>query len=334
VDKLTYSIVIPVYKNEGSIEPLVDQLAALTQKLSSLEVVFVVDGSPDASYEKLRRLLPGAPFASQLVALSRNFGSFPAVSAGLSVASGEYTAVIAADLQEPPELTLEFFAALESGDCDIVLGRRMNREDPLASRLAAEIFWGLYRRLVQRELPPGGIDVFGCNRQVREMLTSFTETNTSLIGLLLWVGFRRREVTYRRLARQHGRSAWSFRKKFRYLKDSVFAFSDLPIRLLGWAGLVGVTASLCLALAVLVAKLEGSVRVPGYAATAIAILFFGGINSLGLSVIGEYIWRNFENSKQRPRFIIFQRQQFGAAEGPGRRGVEQEVEDGRVLPAR
>ena len=109
---------------------------------------------------------------------------------------------------------------------------------------------------------------------------------------------------------------------------------DLPIRLLGWVGLLGVTASLFLALAVLVAKLEGSVRVPGYAASAIAILFFGGINSLGLSVIGEYIWRNFENSKQRPRFIIFQRQQFGALEGPGRSGVEQEVEDGRVLPAR
>lgn len=319
MDRLNYSIVIPVYGNEGSIPTLVANLNELARQLAELEVVFVVDGSPDRSFQALRDLIPSAVFSSQLLLLSRNFGSFPAISAGLSVARGQYTAVIAADLQEPPELPLEFFRALEAGDCDVVVGQRLTRDDPLSSKLASALFWGLYRRLVQKDLPPGGIDVFGCNRQVRDALTALPESNTSLVGLLLWVGFRRRVIGYRRLPRTHGRSGWSFRRKVRYLKDSVFAFSDLPIRVLGWIGTIGVSAAVLMATVVLIVRLFGQITVPGYAATVIVILFFGGLNSVGLSVIGEYIWRNFENSKQRPRFIVFQRHEFPSparASGP------------------
>jgi glycosyltransferase involved in cell wall biosynthesis len=307
---LKHSIVIPVYRNEGSIGTLVTQLNDVAAKLSDLEVVFVVDGSPDNSFLKLRETLPTAKFESQLVLLSRNFGAFPAISAGLSVCRGEFIAVIAADLQEPPSLTLEFFRELEAGECDIVVGQRVSRDDPWSSKVMSAVFWGLYRRFVQRELPPGGIDVFGCNRLVRDTLVNLPEANTSLVGLLLWVGFRRKAIQYERLKRQHGRSAWSFGRKVRYLKDSVFAFSDLPIRLLGWVGGLGLFTSVTIGLVVLVLRLAGKIAVPGYTATAILILFFGGLNAMGLSLLGEYLWRNFENTKRRPRFIIFQQHRF------------------------
>jgi glycosyltransferase involved in cell wall biosynthesis len=327
---MKYSIVIPVYRNEGSIEPLVESLTRIAEVRAGLEVVFVVDGSPDASHAKLRELLPAAPFESQLLLLSRNFGSFPAITAGLTVATGNYIAIIAADLQEPANLPVEFFDAMESGDCDVVIGQRVSRSDPWTSRLASGLFWALYRGLVQRDLPPGGIDVFGCTSQVRDVLVRFTEVNTSLVGLLLWVGFRRRVVHYQRLARQHGKSAWSLRRKIRYLKDSVFAFSDLPIRMLGWAGSLGMLVAVVFAIIILVGKLLGGIAVPGYAATVVAITFFGGLNSLGLSLIGEYIWRNFENSKQRPRFVVFGREQMAGAPRPaGAAGVEH----GRILQA-
>ena len=313
MDRLRYSVVIPVYRNEASLPQLVGNLDALAGQLPSLEVVFVVDGSPDNSFLKLRQLLPSTRFESNL--LSRNVGSFAAVTAGMSMARGEYIAVIAADLQEPPELPARFFGQLEAGDVDVVIGQRLTRDDPLLSKLAATLFWGLYRRLVQKDLPPGGIDVFGCNRQVRDLLVSFPEANTSLVGLLLWVGFRRSTIGYQRLVRQHGRSAWSLQRKLRYLKDSIFAFSDLPIRILGWIGTLGIVASVGMASLLVVLKLAGGSPVPGYAATVIVILFFGGLNTFGLSLIGEYIWRNFENSKQRPRYIISRSEQFSPVAG-------------------
>lgn len=307
----TYSIVIPVYKNEESLGTLLSNLEGVARQLNGvLEVVLVVDGSPDRSFAILRESLPQRSFASQLLLLSRNFGSFPAISAGMSVAKGEYIAVIAADLQEPPELPLRFFEELEKGDCQVVLGQREARADPLLSRIGSSAFWFLYRKLVQRETPPGGIDVFACSRRVRDMLATLQESNTSLVGLLLWIGFPRRSVSYRRRERPLGRSAWSLRRKLRYLKDSVFAFSDLPVRALGAIGMLGIAISVVLTLIVVPSRLMGWIEVPGYAALVTVVMFFGGLNSLGISLIGEYLWRAFENTKQRPRYVVFQAHEF------------------------
>ena len=312
MDVEKYSIVIPVYGNQESLEDLVGNLESLVGKIpGELEVIFVVDGSPDESLRVLMDHLPRAAFRSQLLALSRNFGSFPAIAAGLNASSGDYISIIAADLQEPPDLPLRFFEELKGGECDLVVGQRIARDDPLLSKFMASSFWFLYRKLVQRNMPPGGIDVFACNRRVRDTLVQFTESNTSLVGLLLWVGFRRRVIAYRRLPRPYGTSAWSLKRKLRYLKDSIFAFSDLPIRALGLVGILGILIALGMSLVVLIAKLTGRIDVPGYTAEVITIVFFGGLNSLGLSLIGEYLWRAFENSKRRPRFIVMTQQQYG-----------------------
>ena len=312
-----YSVVIPVYGNLASLPELVQQLVEVDARLEGrLEVVFVVDGSPDESYAWLRDNLPQQPFRSVLVALSRNFGSFAAIRAGMTEARGPLYAVMAADLQDPPEVVLEFFRVLKQGTVDVAVGVRSARADPLGSRIASALFWGTYRRLIQPQLPPGGVDLFGCNAHFRDHLIALQELNTSLVGLIYWLGFRRANVSYVRLPRPYGKSGWSFKRKLRYLADSVFAFSDLPIRLLLGAGGFGLVVSLALGAAVLVGKLAGNIDVPGYAATMLVITFFGALNMIGLGIIGGYVWRAFENTKARPGFVISSRVEHDARKQP------------------
>lgn len=299
-----YSLVIPVYRNARSIDALLEATRAMQLKLENrLETVFVVDGSPDDCHAQLRSKLPNSGLRAKLILLSRNFGAFAAIRDGLLHASGAYAAVMAADLQEPPELVLEFFRRLENDEGDVAFGVREARHDPWLSRTAASIFWWFYRRFVQRDVPVGGVDVFAVNRRFLDYLTVLGEANGSLLGLLFWVGGRRIFVPYTRRERVHGKSAWTFGKKFTYLLDSIFAFTDAPIRLLLACGAAGIGLATIFGTAVLVARLAGLVVVPGYAGTMLAVLFFGGLNALGLGLVGNYAWRAYENTKQRPLSI-------------------------------
>ena len=190
-----YSLIIPVYKNEESLPSLLAVLEDMHHTLAGkLEVVIVVDGSPDHCYSILRQRLPDMPFASQLLLHSRNYGSFAAIRAGMQAANGNYFAVMAADLQEPPELALEFFRLLEADEADVAIGTRDARNDPWHSRWSSEIFWWVYRKFIIKDIPAGGVDMFGCNRQFRNELLALDESHSSLIGLLFWLGFRRKTV--------------------------------------------------------------------------------------------------------------------------------------------
>ncbi len=308
-----YSVVVPVYKNEPTLGALVERLAELAGELPGpLEVVFVVDGSPDASLLVLRRLLlEEARFSSQLISLSRNFGSFSAVRAGLAVAEGRYIAMMAADLQEPASLVRDFFLALESGECDITVGVREARADPARDLVPAKVFWWLYRRLVEPEIPEGGVDIFGCTRHVASELLRLDESHTSLIGLLYWVGFRRSEVRYVREPRPIGVSAWGFRRKVRYLLDSIFSFTDLPITLIITVGVLGVTLSTIWAAVVAVAWAAGEITVPGYTPLMLALFVVTSLILIALGLVGSYVWRTYENSKGRPGVIPMSLERFG-----------------------
>lgn len=302
--KPRYSLVIPVYRNADSIPDLMAAVGELDRNLSSrLEVIFVVDGSPDDSHELLQARIPETGLDAKLILLSRNFGAFAAIREGLCHASGEFAAVMAADLQEPPELVLKFFSALEHGDVDITFGLREARNDPWTTRMSAGMFWWIYRRFVQRDVPVGGVDVFAVNRKFLDRLIAFSEANSSLLGLLFWVGGRRAFVPYVRQQRAHGKSAWTLKKKVTYLLDSVFAFTDAPIRLLLACGFLGMLIAASLGVVILVSKLLGEMVVPGYAGTMLTLLFFGGLNAFGLGLVGNYAWRAYENTKQRPLSI-------------------------------
>jgi glycosyltransferase involved in cell wall biosynthesis len=314
-----FSVVIPVYKNELSIPELLVELARLRHLLTQpLEVIFVVDGSPDQSFLVLKNDLPRQPFASQLIAHSRNFGSFAAIRTGLARAKGRVVAVMAADLQEPIDLIQAALESLGRDEADIAIGTREGRNDGALTRLTSGLFWSAYRRLVMPEIPPGGVDVFACNTQVRDELIRLEERNSSLVGLLFWIGFRRKLIPYIRAERRHGRSAWSFSRKLTYLLDSVYSFSSLPLRLLKWSGVAAVLVSMGVGGTVILARAVGLIDVPGYTPTILMIMFFGGLNSFGLGILGDYVWRAFENTKSRPLALVRTEVSFSPMETPNR----------------
>lgn len=299
------SLIVPVYRNEEGIPDLLAAVAQLARsEAHGFECVFVVDGSPDRSYELLRDQLPAQPFASQLLLLSRNFGSFPAIRAGLEAGRGDCFAVMAADLQEPPELVAAMSSALHDDQADVVIGLRNSRDDPLTSKLMARAYWGLYRRYVVPEMPPGGVDIFGCNAKFRDSLLRLRERHSSLVAQVFWLGYRRKFIGYDRRPRVHGKSAWSFRRKLDYMLDSVFAFTDLPIRLLLRAGFLVAIASGFFGAVLVAARLTGYIAVPGYVMLMLAIFFFGALNLFALGVVGSYAWRAYENGKERPLHVV------------------------------
>jgi glycosyltransferase involved in cell wall biosynthesis len=301
----TLSLIIPVYKNEENVPRLFRELESFAEQFSDrLEIVIVVDGSPDASLQLIRERLPSSPLHVQLVDLSRNFGSFSAIAAGLSRGTGDCFAVLAADLQEPPEVIAEFYRAMKSGEADVVFGFRSRRTDPWLTQFLSESFWKLYRRFVVKDMPRGGIDIFGCTRRVRDQLMELTEANTNLIALLFWLGFSRKFIPYERRPRLEGQSSWTFSKKLRYAFDSIFNFTDLPIRALLILGLVGTTAAAVATLVVFFAWLLGLIPQLGYTPLMLAIAFFGGMTALGLGITGQYLWLSLQNVRRRPNFIV------------------------------
>ena len=289
LEPFRFSVVVPVYRNRDSLPLVVDRLAALAEEREGrLEAVFVVDGSPDDSLAVLSQALVDRPVDAQVLSLSRNFGSFAAIRAGMAVARGSYIAVMAADLQEPIEVVAAFFDVLERDECDIVFGERTDRADPALSSAGSKAYWWLYRRFVNRDIPVGGVDVFGCTQRVSREIVAFSETHTSLVGLLFWVGYRRGFVPYRRVARHAvARNGWTIGRKLRYLLDSVYAFTDLPIVLLQVVGAVGFFLSVLVGVVVFFAWLVGAVKQPGYTPLMIAILASASALLLGLGVVGS-----------------------------------------------
>jgi len=305
------SLVIPVYRNEANLDRLLAELVKLAGFLPELEVVFVVDGSPDRCLQILRERLPALPLRTQLLSLSRNFGSFAAIAAGLERARGGNMAVMAADLQEPPELILQFFEVLDAGRADIVFGVRGGRADPWLSETASNIFWFLFRKLVIKDLPRGGVDVFGCTREVRDHLLQLQGVDSNLIALLFWLGYRREYIVYERQPRLEGKSAWTFGRKLRYCLNSIFNFTDLPIQVLLYAGSIALLLAVSASILVIVAKLRGDIPVPGYTPIVLATLFFGALTSLGFGIVGQYLWLALQIGRRRPHYIVRSAEEHG-----------------------
>ena len=313
----SFSIVVPVYGNARSLPQLLDRLDDLSSHLNGeLEIVFVIDGSPDDSNSVLTRLLPAFNLPTQLIQHSKNFGSFAAIRTGMKHATGQYIAVMAADMQEPPELVLNFFHALATDDVDIAVGRRETRNDPTFSKWTSGAYWRIYRRFIFPEMPEGGVDIFACTRAVADEVLALDESHSSLVGLLYWVGFRRVEIPYERQAREHGKSGWTPAKKIRYLLDSVFNFTDLPLMLLIVVGILGGISTGIVGIVILVAYLTGGISEPGYTPLMLVISFSTFSILVALGIVGLYVWRAFENTKRRPSAII--RTKWNSRERVGR----------------
>ena len=300
-----YSLIIPIYNNENNILPLFDALKKIDEELDyDCEFVFVIDGSPDLSEERILKHKREYLRSTQVISLSKNYGSFTAIRAGMAEANGEYLAVIAADLQEPPHLIIELFQTLTNGKADVCFGERKTRNDPFAKKTLSRIFWGLYRRLVIPEIPSGGVDIFACTRKVANSILQIEERNSSLIAQLFWVGYKRAYIPYDRKEREIGQSAWSLKKRISYMLDSIFSYTDIPIVLLLSIGSIGLVLSLLYVLILSASYVLGFIQQPGFASQTILITVFGSSILLSQGILGCYIWRILENSKKRPLYFI------------------------------
>lgn len=298
------SIVIPVYYNEENLNPLYhdirEKLFCHTEY--DWELVMVNDGSLDGSYAVMQKLAE-ADGCIKIISLSRNFGSHAAVLCGLAKCTGECAVIKAADLQEPTELVLEMIERWEKGS-NVVLAVREGREESKQQTLFANLYYSLVRKTALPSMPKGGFDVYLIDRKVIDVLNALDEKNSALTGQILWSGFKTEKVYYTRLAREIGTSRWTLRKKIRLVSDTLFSFSTLPIKAVSMIGTLSFAGSLIWAVLVFIFKLMGMIDVSGWTTLFIFNLFSFGVVMLTLGILGEYLWRTFDASRNRPPYIV------------------------------
>jgi dolichol-phosphate mannosyltransferase len=300
------SVVVPVYHSAKSLPELMERLAALAGRNAEyqFEFVFVDDGSTDDSFQVLKELL-SKDERVRIVKLSRNFGSNPAIIAGLAAASGDAVAAIAADLQDSPELIDDMLAHWRDG-AKVVLAVRQGRDDPGLVSLLSSVFYRLFRRFAIASMPPGGFDFFLLDRQVCDLISQFGETNTYVMGLILWLGFKPVELPYLRGPRlpRYGRSMWSTSNKIKYFIDSFAAFSYFPIRIASVLGMVLSILGLIYALIIVFLRLFNGYQPDGWASLMVVILVVSGVQLFIMGILGEYLWRTLDVARHRPQFVV------------------------------
>ena len=308
------SVVIPVFneaKNLQLLMPAVDQAFAGIDDVA-LEIIFVDDGSTDDTINALR-LLAGTDSRVRVICFSRNFGSHAALMAGFHHCTGDAVAFIAADLQDPPELLPRMVAEWRKG-VEIVWGVREKRHDPLTTRLFSWLYSGLMRRLTPLKIPRSGLDVCLADRRVVQAVVGMDEKNTSIVGLIMWSGFRQSYLPYRRGGRRFGKSGWTLGKKVKMFVDSFVSFSFFPIRLVSYLGLSVSVLGFLYAFFLIFRRLVYQVPVQGWTSTMVAVVTLAGLQLVMLGVVAEYLWRTFDESRKRPSFIV--RERIGFEDSP------------------
>lgn len=298
------SIVIPVYYNEDNLRPLyADIREKFIEKIDyDYEIVMVNDGSKDKSYEVMQELA-AEDKNIKTMSLSRNFGSHAAVLCGISNCTGDCAVIKAADLQEPTELILEMVDSWKKGN-NVVLAVRDGRDESKGQTFFANLYYKLVQKTALPEMPDQGFDVYLIDRKVINVLKNLDEKNSALTGQILWSGFKTGKVYYRRLAREIGTSRWTLKKKIRLVMDTLFSFTSLPITLVLGVGVLSMFVAAIWAIAVLGNKLAGRIDVSGWTTLFIFSLFSFGMIMMTLGILGEYLWRTFDASRNRPPYII------------------------------
>lgn len=298
------SIVIPVYYNEDNLRPLyTDIREKFINKIDyDYEIVMVNDGSKDKSYEVMQELA-AQDSNIKIISLSRNFGSHAAVLCGISHCTGDCAVIKAADLQEPTELVIEMVESWKKGN-NVVLAVRDGRDESKSQTFFANLYYKLVQKTVLPEMPDQGFDVYLIDRKVITVLKNLDEKNSALTGQILWSGFKTDKVYYKRLAREIGTSKWTLKKKVRLVMDTLFSFTTLPITVVLSVGVLSMFIAAIWAMIVLGYKVAGLIEVSGWTTLFILNLFSFGIIMMTLGILGEYLWRTFDASRNRPPYII------------------------------
>ena len=298
------SIIIPVYYNQDNLIPLYDDIKKKVIDVIDYdyEIIMVNDGSGDNSYDVMQDLCE-KDTNIKIYSLSRNFGSHAAILCGLDHCTGDCAIVKAADLQEPTELVIEMVEEWKKGN-NVVLAVREDRQEGKGQTLFANMYYSMVRKSSLPNMPKGGFDVYLIDRKVINVLSELDEKNSALTGQILWSGFKTSYVFYTRLAREIGTSKWTLKKKINLVSDTLYSFSTLPIKLVTTIGAFSFFGALIWALVALVMKLNGMINVEGWTMLFIFNLFSFGIIMLTLGIVGEYLWRTFDSSRNRPPYII------------------------------
>jgi glycosyltransferase involved in cell wall biosynthesis len=307
------SLIIPVFNEEASIGPFLERLqqvglapGAPGGDRQRLEIVFVNDGSTDRTVEMLLKAQSAAPSCWRIIVveLSRNFGKEAALTAGLGTVSGDVAVPIDVDLQDPPELIPAMVEKWREG-FEVVLARRDDRRgDSLLKRLPAGWFYHLHNWMADLKLPHNVGDFRLMDRVVVEALKELPESRRFMKGLFAWVGFRTATVDYTRAERARGESKFNGRKLLSFAVEGVTSFSDAPLRLWTYLGSAIAMLSLLWGGWIALRTILYGADLPGYPSIFVAVTFFGGLQLIGIGVLGEYLGRTYIEAKRRPVYFV------------------------------
>lgn len=298
------SVVVPIHNEEGNIPALYERLVAVLEGMQvTYELVFINDGSQDKSLVLLRAL--GQKDAHvRFLDLSRNFGHQIAVTAGLEACTGNAVVIIDADLQDPPELIADLYQRHKEG-FEVVYARRRSRKgESWLKRVTARGFYRIMARLTQIDIPLDTGDYRIIDRKVVEVLKQMPEQNKFLRGQISWAGFRQTAVEYDRDERNAGKTSYTYKKMIRFAVDGITSFSEAPLRMVFFMGFIVSAIAFLIILYSLISYLFLEDYVRGWASTIISILFIGGIQLIGIGIIGEYLARIGANVRQRPLYVV------------------------------
>jgi glycosyltransferase involved in cell wall biosynthesis len=299
------SVVVPVLNEERGLDPLLARLRATLESLDlDWEIVFVDDGSTDATLARLKGL-NAQDRRIKAISLSRNFGKEIAVAAGLSYATGDAVVLMDADLQHPPEMIADFVRNWRAG-FEVVYGRRVDRAaDTFLHRWAAHAFYASFEKLSGTRLPEGAGDFRLLDRKAVDAMNRMRERVRFNKGLYAWMGFRSIGVPFQVPPRRDASgSRWRPRQLVRFGIDGITSFTTIPLRVWSYLGLVISAFALCYAVVFLVKTLLFGTDLPGFPSLIISTMFFAGVQLMSLGVIGEYLGRMYEEVKGRPLFLV------------------------------
>ncbi len=299
------SLIVPCYNEAENVAPFQDAvIAAFDGCEYDYEIVFVNDGSKDATLHNLKKLHSLQKCPVKVVSLSRNFGKEAAIYAGLEHASGEYLSLIDADLQQQPEIVREMVSILdEHSETDVVAAYQDRRSEGCFLSFFKKSFYSIINRLSTVKLRSDASDFRTFRRSVGESLLQLGEYHRFSKGIFSWVGYETAYIPYKANPRNAGTTKWSFRKLMNYAIDGIIGFSTAPLRLATYLGGLTAVAALIYLLVVVLQKLIVGISVPGYATIIVLILLLGSMQLLCIGIIGSYVGRTFEQSKGRPIYL-------------------------------
>jgi len=300
------SIVVPCYNEEETIGIFVDEIEKIRKDIGKdLEIIFINDGSSDNTLDEIKKVYDKYPKDIKYISFSRNFGKEAALYAGLQHATGDLITVMDCDLQDPPELLPQMIELLKKNQLDCVGTRRQDRkgEPPIRSFFARK-FYQLINRISETEMVDGARDFRLMTRQVVDSILELSERNRFSKGLFSWVGFNTEYISFENRERVAGQTSWSFWSLFKYSIEGIVNFSDAPLNIATFTGLLtSFLGVIALIFIIVRAAIYGDVT-PGWPSLVVIILFIGGLQLFCLGIIGKYIGKIFVETKNRPVYII------------------------------